>query len=61
MQILSGNLILVWKFNFNFKLLRADAFVDMFRELMRNAHYSVDTLKTVNSHCINYSGNFIEK
>ena len=43
------------------KLLRADVFVDMFRNLMPNVHYSVDTLRIVNWDCINYSGSIIKK
>ena len=43
------------------KLLRADTFVEMFRDSMRYVHYSVDTLKIVNWHCINYSSSIIEK
>ena len=50
------------KFYFNVcKLLRADAFVDMYHVFVPNVHYSGNTLKIVNLHYINYSGCAIKK
>ena len=43
------------------KLLRADALVEIFREFEPNVHYSVDSLRIVNSHYINYSGDILRK
>ena len=38
------------------RLLRAGAFVDMYRDFVPNVHYSASTLKILNLHYINYSG-----
>lgn len=43
------------------KMLSADAFVDMLRGFVPNVHYSVDALKIVDSHYINYSTSIIKK
>ena len=43
------------------KLLRADALFEIFREFEPNVHYSVDSLRIVNSHYINYSGDILRK
>ena len=52
----------VRKFYFRLrKLLRADAFVDMYRDFVPNVHYSANTFKIVNLHYINYSGCTIKK
>ena len=60
-QFLMAGAEFVRKFYFSVcRLLRAGAFVDMYRDCVANVHYSASTLKIVNLHYISYSG-YIKK